>query len=166
MLLESDAVAEAMRRLDYVVPVWPTPNRLTLTGVLADRWLPEGIDHVFFAGHGMALAGHQDATALDQSSRRDAFAVASSRGACPHQAASVEGMDAQGDALGHQNGRLVGVVKGLDAGHHVLLGLWRPTLNDPTFVEHDKGAFDRDGLYHARSVNVIDTRGEVAQARG
>jgi len=48
----ADAVADAMRTLDYVVPIWPTPSRLALTDVLAERWLPEGIDHVFFAGGG------------------------------------------------------------------------------------------------------------------
>ena len=48
----ADAVAGAMRKLDYVVPTWPTPSRLALTELLAERWLPEGIDHVFFAGGG------------------------------------------------------------------------------------------------------------------
>ena len=48
----ADAVAAAMRRLDYVVPIWPTPNRLALADVLVDEWLPEGFEHVFFAGGG------------------------------------------------------------------------------------------------------------------
>jgi adenosylmethionine-8-amino-7-oxononanoate aminotransferase len=48
----ADAVAAAMRRLDYVVPIWPTPNRLELADVLVERWLPDGFDHVMFAGGG------------------------------------------------------------------------------------------------------------------
>lgn len=48
----ADAVAAAMRQLDYVVPIWPTPNRLELVDVLVERWLPEGFDHVFLAGGG------------------------------------------------------------------------------------------------------------------
>jgi adenosylmethionine-8-amino-7-oxononanoate aminotransferase len=48
----ADAVASSMRDLDYVVPIWPTPNRLELADVLVDRWLPDGFDHVMFAGGG------------------------------------------------------------------------------------------------------------------
>ncbi|MFW2335332.1 aspartate aminotransferase family protein [Ilumatobacter sp.] len=48
----ADAVAAAMRDLGYVVPIWPTPNRLELIDVLVDRWLPDGFDHVFLAGGG------------------------------------------------------------------------------------------------------------------
>ncbi len=48
----ADAVAAAMRDLDYVVPIWPTPNRLELVDVLVERWLPAGFDHVFLAGGG------------------------------------------------------------------------------------------------------------------
>jgi adenosylmethionine-8-amino-7-oxononanoate aminotransferase len=48
----ADAVATAMRQLDYVVPIWPTPNRLALADVLVEKWLPEGFEHVFFAGGG------------------------------------------------------------------------------------------------------------------
>lgn len=48
----ADAVAAAMRELDYVVPIWPTPNRLALADVLVDTWLPDGFDHVFFASGG------------------------------------------------------------------------------------------------------------------
>ena len=48
----ADVVAEAMRELDYVVPIWPTPNRLALADVLVERWLPDGFDHVFFGGGG------------------------------------------------------------------------------------------------------------------
>ena len=48
----ADAVAAAMRDLDYVVPIWPTPNRLALADLLVETWLPEGFNHVFFAGGG------------------------------------------------------------------------------------------------------------------
>lgn len=48
----ADAVAAAMRKLDYVVPIWPTPNRLALADLLVEEWLPESFEHVFFAGGG------------------------------------------------------------------------------------------------------------------
>lgn len=48
----ADAVASAMADLDYVVPIWPTPNRLELADRLVERWLPDGFDHVFMAGGG------------------------------------------------------------------------------------------------------------------
>ena len=48
----ADAVAAALRALDYVVPIWPTPNRLALVDELAERWLPPGVEHVFLAGGG------------------------------------------------------------------------------------------------------------------
>ena len=48
----ADAVAAAMRELDYVVPIWPTPNRLELADVLVETWLPDGFEHVFLAGGG------------------------------------------------------------------------------------------------------------------
>ncbi len=48
----ADVVAAAMRDLDYVVPIWPTPNRLSLADVLVERWLPDGFDRVFFGGGG------------------------------------------------------------------------------------------------------------------
>ena len=48
----ADAVAAAMRELGYVVPIWPTPNRLALADLLVDTWLPDGFDHVFFASGG------------------------------------------------------------------------------------------------------------------
>ncbi len=48
----ADAVSAAMRELGYVVPIWPTPNRLALVDRLVDRWLPDGFDHVFMAGGG------------------------------------------------------------------------------------------------------------------
>ncbi len=48
----ADAVGAALRQLGYVVPIWPTPNRLELADVLVERWLPTGFEHVFFAGGG------------------------------------------------------------------------------------------------------------------
>ena len=48
----ADAVAAAMRKLDYVIPLWPTPHRLELADVLVDRWLPDGFERVFFASGG------------------------------------------------------------------------------------------------------------------
>jgi adenosylmethionine-8-amino-7-oxononanoate aminotransferase len=48
----ADAVSAAMRSIDYVVPTWATPNRVALVERLADRWLPDGFDHVYFAGGG------------------------------------------------------------------------------------------------------------------
>jgi adenosylmethionine-8-amino-7-oxononanoate aminotransferase len=48
----AEAVGRAMREIDYVVPIWPTPNRLRLADRLVERWLPDGFDHVFFAGGG------------------------------------------------------------------------------------------------------------------
>ncbi len=47
-----EAVAESMKRLDYVLPIWPTPNRLELIDYLAEHWLPDGYERVFFAGGG------------------------------------------------------------------------------------------------------------------
>ena len=48
----ADAVAAALRRVDYVVPIWPTPLRLALADALVERWLPDGFNHVFFASGG------------------------------------------------------------------------------------------------------------------
>jgi len=48
----ADAVAAAMRKVDYVVPLWPTPHRLSLRDRLVDRWLPAGFEHVFFTSGG------------------------------------------------------------------------------------------------------------------
>ena len=48
----ADAVATALRSIDYVVPIWATPNRLALADRLTERWLPDGFGHVFFAGGG------------------------------------------------------------------------------------------------------------------
>lgn len=48
----ADAVAAALREVDYVVPTWPTPRRLALADALVERWLPDGFNHVFFAAGG------------------------------------------------------------------------------------------------------------------
>jgi adenosylmethionine-8-amino-7-oxononanoate aminotransferase len=48
----ADAVAQALREVDYVIPVWSTPRRMALADVLVDRWLPHGFNHVFFASGG------------------------------------------------------------------------------------------------------------------
>lgn len=48
----ADAVAAAMRTVDYVMPLWPTPNRLALRDTLVERWLPPGFEHVFFTSGG------------------------------------------------------------------------------------------------------------------
>lgn len=47
-----EAVAAAMTKLDYVIPVWATPNRVALSEYLVEHWMPDGFDHVFFAGGG------------------------------------------------------------------------------------------------------------------
>jgi adenosylmethionine-8-amino-7-oxononanoate aminotransferase len=46
------AVHAAMEHGGYVMPLWPTPNRLRLRDRLVERWLPEGFDHVFFTSGG------------------------------------------------------------------------------------------------------------------
>ena len=48
----ADAVAAAMKDLDYVVPIWATPHRVRLADLLVDRWLPDGFEKVAFAGGG------------------------------------------------------------------------------------------------------------------
>jgi adenosylmethionine-8-amino-7-oxononanoate aminotransferase len=48
----ADAVHAAMMSVDYVIPVWTTPNRLALIDELADHWLPDGFTHAFFAAGG------------------------------------------------------------------------------------------------------------------
>ena len=52
----ADAVADAMRGGAYVVPLWPTPHRLSLMDRLRRNWLPEGFDHVFFTSGGSESA--------------------------------------------------------------------------------------------------------------
>jgi adenosylmethionine-8-amino-7-oxononanoate aminotransferase len=48
----ADAVHAAMMAVDYVIPVWTTPNRLALIDDLVDHWLPDGFTHAFFAAGG------------------------------------------------------------------------------------------------------------------
>src|SRR3984893_6960093 len=43
--------AEEVRRLNYVVPVWATPERERLTARLS-RWTPPGLNRFFFASGG------------------------------------------------------------------------------------------------------------------
>jgi len=52
----ADAVHDSMRTNAYVVPLWPTPNRLKLIDTLCSRWLPDGFDHVFFTSGGSESA--------------------------------------------------------------------------------------------------------------
>jgi adenosylmethionine-8-amino-7-oxononanoate aminotransferase len=46
------AAGEAMSQCGYVIPLWPTPQRLELRDRLVDRWLPDGFSHVFFTSGG------------------------------------------------------------------------------------------------------------------
>jgi adenosylmethionine-8-amino-7-oxononanoate aminotransferase len=48
----ADAVHAAMMSVDYVIPVWTTPNRHALIDELVDHWLPDGFTHAFFAAGG------------------------------------------------------------------------------------------------------------------
>ena len=48
----ADAVAAAMSTGGYVIPLWPTPNRLALIDRLVERWLPAGLSQVFFTSGG------------------------------------------------------------------------------------------------------------------
>jgi adenosylmethionine-8-amino-7-oxononanoate aminotransferase len=48
----ADAAREAMAGGAYVVPLWPTPQRLELIDRLVERWLPEGFTNVFFTSGG------------------------------------------------------------------------------------------------------------------
>jgi adenosylmethionine-8-amino-7-oxononanoate aminotransferase len=52
----ADAVYEAMTKLDYVMPLWATPNRLLLHDTLVQRWLPQGFDSIFFSSGGSESA--------------------------------------------------------------------------------------------------------------
>ena len=52
----ADAVHAAMVKLDYVMPLWATPNRLALRDTLVDDWLPEGFNSVFFSSGGSESA--------------------------------------------------------------------------------------------------------------
>ena len=48
----ADAVREAMATGGYVVPLWPTAQRLELHDRLVDRWLPDDFTSVFFTSGG------------------------------------------------------------------------------------------------------------------
>jgi adenosylmethionine-8-amino-7-oxononanoate aminotransferase len=52
----ADAVRDAMAGGAYVVPIWPTPHRERLHDILVDRWLPDGMGHVFFTSGGSESA--------------------------------------------------------------------------------------------------------------
>ncbi len=52
----ADAVREALAGGAYVVPIWPTPHRVRLHDLLVDRWLPTGMEHVFFTSGGSESA--------------------------------------------------------------------------------------------------------------
>jgi adenosylmethionine-8-amino-7-oxononanoate aminotransferase len=52
----ADAVHEALVGGAYVVPIWPTPHRLRLRDLLVERWLPDGMGHVFFTTGGSESA--------------------------------------------------------------------------------------------------------------
>jgi adenosylmethionine-8-amino-7-oxononanoate aminotransferase len=52
----ADAVHRALTKVDYVLPGWPTENRLRLHDRLVDHWLPEGMNRVFFASGGSEAA--------------------------------------------------------------------------------------------------------------
>jgi adenosylmethionine-8-amino-7-oxononanoate aminotransferase len=52
----ADAVHSALVGGAYVVPIWPTPHRLRLRDLLVKRWLPEGMEHVFFTTGGSESA--------------------------------------------------------------------------------------------------------------
>ncbi len=63
----AEAVAEATRRVSYVLPPWATEERVALAEVLRKRWLPEGLTRVGFTSGGsesvdtavrLALAHH------------------------------------------------------------------------------------------------------------
>lgn len=47
-----DAAAKAMSAISYVVPPFATDARLELMSRLVDRWLPDGLDRVFFTSGG------------------------------------------------------------------------------------------------------------------
>ncbi|MBJ31543.1 MAG: hypothetical protein CL466_09055 [Acidimicrobiaceae bacterium] len=66
----ADAVAEATRRVSYVLPPWVTEERIALVELLREKWLPEGLTRVGFTSGGsesvdsavrLALAHHASA---------------------------------------------------------------------------------------------------------
>jgi adenosylmethionine-8-amino-7-oxononanoate aminotransferase len=52
----AEAVRDALATGGYVIPVWPTPHRERLHDALVERWLPEGMGHVFFTSGGSESA--------------------------------------------------------------------------------------------------------------
>lgn len=48
----ADRVHAAMAQGAYVVPIWPTPHRLSLLDRLVERWLPDDFTQVFFTSGG------------------------------------------------------------------------------------------------------------------
>ena len=52
----ADAVRDALAGGAYVVPIWPTPHRARLHDQLVERWLPDGMGHVFFTSGGSESA--------------------------------------------------------------------------------------------------------------
>jgi len=52
----ADAVRDALDGGAYVIPLWPTPNRAALYDALVERWLPDGMGHVFFTSGGSESA--------------------------------------------------------------------------------------------------------------
>lgn len=52
----ADAVRDALDGSAYVVPIWPTPERLRLHDQLVERWLPDGMSHAFFTSGGSESA--------------------------------------------------------------------------------------------------------------
>ena len=52
----ADAVRDALDGGAYVIPIWPTPHRERLHDILVERWLPEGMGHVFFTSGGSESA--------------------------------------------------------------------------------------------------------------
>ncbi len=48
----AEAAAAAMGQTGYVVPLWPTPQRLALRDRLVEQWLPDGFTNVFFTSGG------------------------------------------------------------------------------------------------------------------
>jgi adenosylmethionine-8-amino-7-oxononanoate aminotransferase len=48
----ADAMAAAVRQVDYVIPPWVTETRLRLAERVRDRWLPEGITQTMFVAGG------------------------------------------------------------------------------------------------------------------
>ena len=48
----AEAVAEATRRVSYVIPPWVTEERITLVEMLREKWLPPGLDRVALVSGG------------------------------------------------------------------------------------------------------------------